>query len=132
MTHFADAADGYLDGILKCNGRLRLFTAHCATRLSWKQICRLFANHPKLCVYIGTAQVGSEQVFGDKTVPLFVQQLAKESHCRIYADPSANPSIVLHPGSRKTIRIFQGKEQLTITSESGLRSFLAFREAEAA
>lgn len=50
--------------------------------------------------------------------------------CIIDWDANANPSIGLAGRNAMTIRIFQGKEKVIITSDHSLQSFLAFRDAQ--
>jgi len=129
-AHFADAANGYVDELLKDNGRLRLLTYHCATNLSWKQIRRVLFDHPNLRLHLGWAVIDRRQVFDDTQAPMSVKQVAIDLQCTIDCSPDANLSIGLAGRTGKTIRIFQGKEKVTITSDRGLQSFLAFRDAQ--
>ena len=129
-AHFTDAAKGYLDELLKKNRRLHLLTYHCARGLSWKQIRRALSDHPNLCLHLGWAVIDRYQVFDDARAPMSVKQLAIDLQCTIVWEAGANPSIGLARRTAMTIRIFQGNEKVIITSDHGLQSFLAFRDAQ--
>ena len=126
-AHFTDAAKGYLDKLLKDNFRLRLLTYHCATNLSWKQIHRLLSHHPKLRLYLGDACIDGQQVFHHEQAPMSVKKLANDLGCVLNFK---NRSISLSGRNGMTIRILQGKEEVVITNERGLQSFLALRDAQ--